>query len=153
MRTRAIALLVCGELLSSCASQASKQVKGYAGADLPADQLALLKPALSTQIFAIDGDKTKLFSGAASFGPANEWEIGLPPGPHTLTLRWSTGSAWTDIGDETFAAQAGHKYLAVGTYSQGTWGSQAGMRVKIEILDVTNKEGCWTVAAKAENCR
>ena len=119
-------------------------IKAYEGPDLPAEQVALVKPQLEIVIKSIDGDPSKQLTVFGKFG-STDADIALTPGEHRFVLAYndvrhvSRVYSVADI-NFTFRVQAGRKYLLKAALpSERTW--------RPEIEDVTGRPELWCITA------
>jgi hypothetical protein len=125
-------------ILAGCAS--NQYVKAYEGADLPATQLALLKPTSGVVIHSIDGDRSKYMKTVGAFTEM-EYEIALIPGHHVLVVSYDIGTFRSPTSVELdFQAEANHRYLVRTDVS----GYFTGPKWSPKISDVSGEEKCWT---------
>jgi len=83
----------------------------YPGAELPRDQVALLKPTVGVQVVAIKGDKAYSVKTAQPVGYL-EVEMALRPGDHKIELMLNHGDVWSrGTTILNLKADAGRKYL------------------------------------------
>lgn len=126
-------LLTISACLVSC-SPTKVVIKAYDGPDLPLPQLAILKPQVPLQLRAIDGDTTHAFDTSGKV-VANDAQIMLLPGPHTLRLTLEGVQGVGTIRSRnaltaTFVAEAGRKYIVRSGMSGQTWNPK--------VVDVTD---------------
>jgi hypothetical protein len=113
MRAKAAVVLLLA-LLTGCGG--TKQfVRAYPGAELPLEQLALVKPVIGIDVVSVDGNKAYGVRTARSTGYADV-DMELTPGRHIFVVFMRTGSAYS-LGTVTIAldAEAGHKYIINGS--------------------------------------
>jgi len=130
--------------ISGCGIQKAF-IKAYEGQDLPAEQIALVKPQLGIVIKSMDGDPSKQLTVFGKFG-STDADIALAPGSHTFVLAYDSirhVSSVRSVADITFTfrVRAGRKYLlkAVLPSDYSTW--------RPEIEDVTDKPELWCITA------
>jgi hypothetical protein len=130
-------LVVVVALVSLTGCKTYQYAKAYPGNDLPAKELALLKPTSGIKIHSIDGDPAKQFETFGKYS-GTDYEIALLPGRHVVVITYNIQTVFSR-GSVTvpFVAEAGRRYLLKTNKSGRTW--------KPEISDVTGKDNCWSV--------
>lgn len=140
-RLHLLLLLALSASLSACVN-GRVYVRAYSGEEVPVSRQALLKPASSIKILAVDGDTSKAISASQSFGNT-DYEVGLLPGIHTYVVSYNSGTASSKSSiSGSFAAEAGRRYLLRANVARWplSWHP--------EVIDVTERPECWTVLAE-----
>ena len=117
-----------------------KYAKAYEGPDVPASEVALLKPVSGIKIEKIDGKYIGADS-ATSF-ETYDYEISILPGPHRITVSFDNGTIYSKgVVPVEFTAVAGRKYLVekgIEMFSD-EWHPS--------VADVTDTPKCFSVNA------
>lgn len=146
MMAHLLRMTVClGMLCAALALSGCETMQAYAGEDLPADQVALIKSGFHF------GEQVELLSVDAKELGSNENKAEVLPGSHTMTarLRVPHGSDVTYYSSRmtlTLGAEAGHTYELFGQASGGGW-FKAPTRFTIWIQDKDSE----TVMARAND--